>query len=248
MKTLLLASLLWIQQAGTGAVSGEIRVSGGAAAAGVRVGAMPAQSAVESNRSMVLERITQTDDRGHYNLDDLPPGRYYIIAGDLAAPTYYPGTASLKDARIVTVASGSVQLIDFEIHCLPIASTGAVGLILGRSIQGRVVLENGKPLPPLLRLYVFAGVTKTLRGADGVWIRGSGTFGAVPVDRDGCFRLSLPDGDYPISLVTNVGDPLGPDDGYSLKAMVSGSVDLLKQKLKVVGRNADPIVITLIPR
>jgi len=32
------------------------------------------------------------------------------------------------------------------------------------------------------------------------------------------------------------------------QTMVSGSVDLLKQKLKVVGRNADPIVITLIPR
>jgi hypothetical protein len=237
-----------LQQASTGAVTGQIRLISRAAASGVRVSVMAVTDSVESNEVTVLDRIAQTDSQGRYRLEDVPPGRYFIVAGDLSAPTYYPGTSLLKDARIVTVAAGSiVAAIDFQILRLP-----TVPVMLPSKVpdftSGKVVLEGGRPLPFLLPLYVFAGANKTFVGPDGVRVRGGGTFGAVPVERNGSFKLSLEDGEYVISLITSLGDPLGQNDGYAVKSMVSGSSDLMKDKLKVVGRKASPITITLAPR
>ena len=50
--------------------------------------------------------ITQTDGKGSYRLDNVPPGRYYIVA-DVLAPTYYPGTSNLDTATIVTIRDGT---------------------------------------------------------------------------------------------------------------------------------------------
>jgi hypothetical protein len=237
-----------LQQAGTGAVTGQVRLISRAAAIGVRVSVMAVADSVESNEVTVLDRIAKTDNEGRYRLEGVPPGRYFIVAGDLSAPTYYPGTSLLKDARIVTIAAGSIlDAIDFQILRLP---TVAVMLPskMADFTSGKVVLEGGRSLPFFLSLYVFAGANKTFVGPDGVRVRGGGTFGAVPVERNGSFKLSLEDGEYVISLITSLGDPLGADDGYYVKSMVSGSSDLTKDKLKVVARRASPITITLAPR
>jgi hypothetical protein len=236
------------QQAGTGAVTGQIRLISRAAAMGVRVSVMTVTDSVESNEVTVLDRITQTDRQGRYRLENVPPGRYFIVAGDLSAPTYYPGTSLLKDARIVTIAAGSiVDAIDFQILRLPVAPV-MIPSRVPEFISGKVVLEGGRPLPLLLPLYVFAGANKTFIGPDGVRVRGGGTFGAVPVERNGAFRLSLEDGEYAISLITSLGDPPGQDDGYYVKSIVSGASDLMTDKLKIVARKASPITITLAPR
>jgi hypothetical protein len=65
------------------------------------------------------------------------------------------------------------------------------------------------------------------------------------VSRDGSFRLLLDDGDYDISLITSLGEPLTAADGYYVKSIVSGPADLSKQKLSVRGRTAPAITITL---
>src|SRR5215831_20621128 len=58
-----------------------------------------------------------------YQLDNLPPGRYYIGAGLIDLPTYYPGTASKTDATVVSVAPGEkVKGINFV---MPEASANA---------------------------------------------------------------------------------------------------------------------------
>lgn len=115
MSRLLLA--LWLLQAGpqgTGAVTGTVRSSNGTPTARVRVYAVTYREAVEAAKSPpALESLTETDASGKYRLD-LPPGRYHIASGSVAAPTYFPGTTDISAARVITVATGGVVSgIDF---------------------------------------------------------------------------------------------------------------------------------------
>jgi hypothetical protein len=236
------------QQVDGGTIAGEIRQSDGTPAARVRVGALAVPvSSPDTNGIRVLTRVTETDESGRYRLENVPAGRYHIVAGSIASPMYYPGTFNLPDAGDITVASGTdvaglnfnfpriePQIIDFQ--------SGLRG-----SIFGRIVTEDGRRWPLFIpSLYVFVeGSTKTKVGADGVRIKGSGTFGATPVSKDGTFNLYLADGEYSISLITGLGDPLTPADGYTVKSMSSGGVDLLKEKLKVQGSAQQGITITL---
>jgi hypothetical protein len=94
--------------------------------------------------------VAQTDDTGQYRLLGLAPGSYFINAdmretwtvseGGVEqvmgyAPTYFPGTTSISDARRVTVGVGQeASNIDFA-------------LIPGRaaSVSGTVVDSLGRP-------------------------------------------------------------------------------------------------------
>jgi hypothetical protein len=73
-------------------VTGTVRLSEGGPAAGVRVVAMvvPGVGRGGPNAPSVLASLTQTDKDGRYQLEDIPPGRYYIAAGALDSPTFYP--------------------------------------------------------------------------------------------------------------------------------------------------------------
>jgi hypothetical protein len=117
MKQFLFAAFLLVQgQAGTtvetGAVTGRLSSRNGAPAASVRIAAMPV--ADDKTTGTVLVGISQTDESGSYRLADIPPGRYYIFAGLIDHPNYYPGTVTLSDATVVTVDSGAtVANVDF---------------------------------------------------------------------------------------------------------------------------------------
>ena len=63
------------------AISGTLKDADGKALAGVRVGAMPVGETS-------LSGMTYTGKDGRYTLE-LPPGAYYIGAGNLFRPTYY---------------------------------------------------------------------------------------------------------------------------------------------------------------
>src|SRR5688572_29224366 len=90
-----------LQQAGTGTMMGHVISRDSRAnstAAGIVV------------RARSLDRATfvsfaQTDEAGGYRLNGIPPGRYYIEAGLLDLPTYYPGAAELIDAKPVNVVA-----------------------------------------------------------------------------------------------------------------------------------------------
>src|SRR6185295_16298843 len=90
---LLLAFLLFqVNAVPTGAATGIVRSAAGTPAAGVRVYAIPAgDPTVVSAGASVFESLTQTDAAGRYRLD-VPAGRYYIAAGSVNSPTYYPDT------------------------------------------------------------------------------------------------------------------------------------------------------------
>lgn len=142
----------------------------------------------------------RTDDVGQYRMLGLVPGTYLVMATMREtwaisengreqmfgyAPTYFPGTMSLKDAREVTVGVGQE------------ASHTDFALIPGRAadVSGRVFDSQGRP---------FAGgqvrISQDYRGAGfgGVIMLGGPT---VTVAADGTFRIrSLAPGEYKLRV------------------------------------------------
>jgi hypothetical protein len=100
----ILALILGQSPVGTGGViTGQLLLRDGTPAVGVRVGAL---SAADSDAAQPLGSIVLTDEFGRYRMT-LPPGRYYILAGRVVGPTYYPGTTTRGEAGFVSVAAGS---------------------------------------------------------------------------------------------------------------------------------------------
>ena len=121
MKTALLTiSLLIASQVQTdkGSVTGRVRSTDGTPAAGVRVTAMvaPEPGVVATATGAFMASLTQTDAAGDYRLENIPPGRYYITAGFVDSPTYYPGSATPAGATVVVVRGGEATAnIDFPV-------------------------------------------------------------------------------------------------------------------------------------
>src|SRR5213594_746337 len=111
MQAFLLAVLLAVQSLNppTGVVTGRIRKSDGSPAAGMRVSAMLAPEAGRSDAADAgaLFSQTQTDELGRYRLENVPPGRYYIMAGRVDAPTFYPGKEDILAATAISVAAST---------------------------------------------------------------------------------------------------------------------------------------------
>jgi hypothetical protein len=142
VKRLLLLSLLVLaevaaSQSATGIVTGRILTKDGAPAAAIRVSAVPLPdvSALGGGVS-VLASVAETDRSGQYRLENIPPGRYFITAGPIDSPTYYPGATSAAAATAVTVAASvTARNIDFTIT-FPVRVT----------VRGRVIAPAGIPL------------------------------------------------------------------------------------------------------
>jgi hypothetical protein len=124
-----------------GSVTGVVLTSTGQAASGFRVAAMHADSVDDSLRAMVS--LAETDSTGRYQLENVPPGRYYITAGRLDVLTYYPGTLAVSQGLAVSIASAAtVSGIDFVIQdpsAVPPPSRGRVSF--------RPVVPRGIRLP-----------------------------------------------------------------------------------------------------
>ena len=111
----------------TGSVTGIVRTTLGAPAANVRVTALREEATDNALRAMAS--LTQTDSSGRYRLDNVPPGRYYITAGRVDLPTYYPGTLDVtRGATISITSAGVVSDIDFIVQDTSAAPAPAVGV------------------------------------------------------------------------------------------------------------------------
>ena len=158
-----------------GAVEGVIQNMEGAPGIAVRVVAyqVPGSGNPDDNLNYFdLQRpvaSTQTDNEGHFIMQELPPGTYYIMAGTAGQGTYYPGTRDLRTAAKIPIASG--QLVDGLNLKLMVRNGAKVAgkvnadmALLGR----RTVTITGAPLEDLVE---------------------------VPVNPDGSFQLpELPQG------------------------------------------------------
>jgi hypothetical protein len=136
----------------TGMVTGQLQTREGAAASAVRVfalGAPPPGVRPEDGTQYYTvpppARTTITDAQGRYQLTNIPPGRYYIVAGALGQATYHPGVDDSNRATVVQVTPGSTATMDFPLvsqlggrvsgHVRPAAEPG---------IQERAVLSAVK--------------------------------------------------------------------------------------------------------
>jgi hypothetical protein len=106
----------------TGTVTGQLQTRDGAPAAAVRVfalGAPPPGVRPEDGTQYYTvpppASTTVTDEQGRYRLTNIPPGRYYIVAGALGQATYHPGVDDSNRGTVVQVTPGSMADLDFKL-------------------------------------------------------------------------------------------------------------------------------------
>ncbi len=180
----LLVLLLLLQKPGyvpPGGVEGTLTTIEGKPAIAVRVVAyrVPGSGNPDDNLNYFeLDRpvsYTQTDNEGHYMMQDLPPSTYYIMAGTAGQGTYFPGTSDLRLAAKIAVKSNEmVERLDIKL----LNRYG--GKVIGRVNADMAVLGPRKATitgPPLEDLV------------------------EVDVGPDGNFQMpQLPNGNYLLSM------------------------------------------------
>ena len=185
MWNTVLAVLLLLQAATAtrpGVVTGRLQTREGAAAAAVRITALPAPavSILPSDGQNYFATTTPastalTDAQGRYRLTHLAPGRYLIVASAFGYPTYHPGTTSADRATAVTVgADAPAAGIDFTVQMPP-----------GARVSGRIdrpAAAGGREIAVLSGL-VLGELLETPVAADGTF-----NFGHLP---RGSYLLSL---------------------------------------------------------
>lgn len=112
-------ALLWLLQAAapvarSATIGGQVQTRDGNPAVAVRVSAIPApppnlrQSDGQNYWATQAPASTAlTNNQGMYRLQNIPPGRYYIVAGMLGQATYYPAAIEPERASVVTLDSGA---------------------------------------------------------------------------------------------------------------------------------------------
>jgi hypothetical protein len=139
----------------TGTVTGTLKTDIGTPAAGVRVAAMARpETATEISSATALASIASTDDQGHFRLENVPAGRYFITAGRVDYPTYFPGTQDVSAGRVVLVKPGDViSGIDFVMNAIAVRPPEAFSLFVFGSgspsfnIPVSVSVDGGGRLP-----------------------------------------------------------------------------------------------------
>jgi hypothetical protein len=137
----------------SGTVSGILRAADGKPAVGVRVSAMARpDNPQDALGGSSMAGISETDEAGRFRLENIPPGRYYIVAGRLDLPTYFPGTQDMGSATVVRITSGAnLPGLDFVMKDSSsgrVYETNPFGPIAsGVNIPLKLTLEDGARLP-----------------------------------------------------------------------------------------------------
>jgi len=104
-----------------GAVTGMVLSSNGTPAAGVRIVAIPASDPTTAGAT-VFESLAQTDSFGRYRLD-AASGRYFIAAGAVSLPTFFPNTTNIASAEVIVIKAGAtIEGVNFS-QFIPAAPT-----------------------------------------------------------------------------------------------------------------------------
>jgi formylglycine-generating enzyme required for sulfatase activity len=173
-------------QAESGVVAGKILTTAGSPAVLVAVVALDASRAIGGTTAgSHAVRAAETDSSGSYRLH-LPPGRYYIIAGAIESPTYYPGVPFEAGATVVGIAAGAtVNGVDFPV------STRSTGV----TVSGRVILDPRQPAVSAPRSIVIG--------------RAAAVIQERMIARDGSFTFTkVPPGPYSLRLMPSPTDSI----------------------------------------
>src|SRR5262245_53003103 len=152
MNKVLLASLLLTRMsvalhAQNGVVTGQVRDASGKPIDAVRV-------AATEPSSNVLIAIGETSSTGQYRLENIPPGRYYIMAGLIDYPTYYPGVTGEAGAKAVEIRGGkTVEGVNFAVQRpITVKVSGHLpGLKPGASLPVAMFGTTGSPLETVIK-------------------------------------------------------------------------------------------------
>src|SRR5262249_39624175 len=131
MIPLLLSLILLIQgppaTSNTGTITGIVRTAEGNPAAGVRVAAMaPPESKADAASSESLAGLAKTDEQGRFRLEEIPSGKYFVAAGRVDSPTYFPGAIDISKGTTVSVTASAVTSnIDFVLDDSSVRTTEA---------------------------------------------------------------------------------------------------------------------------
>jgi len=209
-----------------GSISGTVRFSRGEPVAGVRVMAMMVPRPGRGGGQSVLVSLTESDKDGHYHLDDIPNGQYFIAAGPVDSPVFYPGTGARTDARVVAITADARALSGIDISI----ATGGRGQssppatssqVLCCDLSGLVLTEDGGPMP--------AG---PLRVADMAHTWSVDT-------KDGFFRVSIPRGTVTQFSVE------GLPPGYALRSVVYGGRNAGLASVMIDGRQPQAVLLRI---
>ena len=163
-------------------VTGTLQMADGSPAVAVRVTAIVAPppnirptDGQNYYTSQPPVSVALTNAEGRYQLANVPPGRYFIVAGVTGQATYYPATTNIDAATAVVVESGStVDNLNFRLLTSP-----------GSRVRGRV---TPAPAAGVAEKAVLSGVNL-------------GELLEAPVRSDGTFEFGrIPRGNYLLSL------------------------------------------------
>ena len=263
---LFVANIALFAQADTGAITGRIVGMNGRPAAGVRV-ALASPDANGKITSDILTGLTVTDETGHYRIENIPPGRYGIIAGAVAAPTFYPGTANSSGANFMTVLRGTTTSgLDFTLATPSVPIPGAQNTfdpplqaqiiaqlnqqlaLPGQVFVGRVVIDGPviSSFLPDLKITFSRMAGSSSATANPAALKSASVIYSIStnVKLDGSFRMDLKPMPYRISVARADNKRL---EGFVVKSITLGTTDLLKEELKADSPVTGEIVITLQP-
>ena len=203
-----------------GRITGTLRTLTGEPLRGVRVAASVSDS---TNATTTLVSLGETDAEGRFVLENVPPGRYRIMAGRIDAPTFYPGSLDAASGTILTVSAGSVLSgIDFVVAGTSLAPAAPAGP------AGRRTSTN--------KVEVLVPLTVTVEGGGTLPGGRMPTIQLIPVA--GGKNLEKPISSKGIAIpVTEVTEEYrvrvdNLPDGYQVKSITFGSTDLTTDTLK----------------
>lgn len=180
-------------------------------------------------------RGVASDDRGQYRVYGLPPGQYWVSAvlrggmfstgdGQGYAPTYYPGTANVAQAQMLSLGLGQ-EMIGIDYVLVPVRMA---------SVSGTVTDAQGRP-------FVNAMIMVIQRS--GMSTRSTTGFGRQ-VDDDGSFEVSnLVPGTYTLRVMDRgLG---GFEGGVATTTVTVNGVDITGLRLAAtLGATVRGMVVT----
>jgi hypothetical protein len=201
-------------------------------------------------RRLSASRGVQTNDLGEFRIYGIAAGKYYVgatlrpqaISPDAtgaptrvmastqgAATTFFPGTATASDARLLTVEAGKeTPSVDIGLLTVPLAR-----------VSGTVVDSRGRPNPNVI---VWLNPAR----ADGALVPTGGAFDVIEVDAAGRFTLpGIPPGDYRLDVQAKSRMEAIAKSGSSGTGMSgSGAVEeFASVPVTVNGENIDSLMV-----